>query len=318
MRTIRQTGTVGTRWALGGRRCRYAWQLAVALGVPIGAGCTVTNTSSTPDGGGSGGSSGGTSGTSSSGSASTGDAGSDARTSSGGSSGGSSGASGGSSSGSSGASSSGASDGGGDAGSEAHSEGAAPDAPGDAPAESSTDGGCTTGGGLIVNGSFECPTVPVGGFLSYSRGQSFDGWTVVGASGSVSPLSGSYRSGSITWTAEDGKQTLDLTGDGSNTATGVQQTVSTSVGQTYTLTFWVGNIDDPSAGWGTSSTVKIQINGSQVLSAVNSGGDAGATTLSWQKFQVQFTATTQSTDIAFINGDPSTDNSNILDNVTLN
>jgi hypothetical protein len=179
------------------------------------------------------------------------------------------------------------------------------------------DGGCSTAvGGLLANGGFECPTVTAGSYLLVSPGSTFAGWTVVGASGNVAILSGTFTTGSLAFPAHSGAQTLDLTGV-SNTVTGVQQVVPTSIGTVYTLSFWVGNIYDATGSFGTSSTVDALVDGTQVLSAVNTGG-SGTSTLSWQQFSVQFTATGTSTTIALMNGDASNDSSNILDDVTLN
>ena len=47
---------------------------------------------------------------------------------------------------------------------------------------------------------------------------------------------------------------------------------------------------------------------------MNSGG---GTTLTWEKFNVSFKAATSSTVIKFLNGDPRSDNSNGLDNVSV-
>src|SRR5579863_3065181 len=93
---------------------------------------------------------------------------------------------------------------------------------------------------LIKNGSFEMPVVPVGGFKEFSTGQSFTGWQVVGARGSVAIVSGNYQGGGITFNAETGAQWIDLTGDESNMAAGVSQSVATTSGTEYHLTFWVG------------------------------------------------------------------------------
>jgi len=53
------------------------------------------------------------------------------------------------------------------------------------------------------------------------------------------------------------------------------------------------------------------------LAAVNTDG-AGTKTLAWRQFTLDFVAAQASTTIAFLNGDPSNDNSNILDDVVLN
>jgi len=173
-----------------------------------------------------------------------------------------------------------------------------------------------TTGSLLSNGGFECPVVASGGFASYSPGQQFFGWTVVGASGQVSPLSGKYVSGAYSWPAHGGAQAIDLTGNGTNAATGISQVVPTVPGTAYRLSFWIGNLVAPAAGWGSSSTVNVSVDGVQVMSAVSADG-AGATALAWKPFTLTFTAAATMTTVSFVNGDPSNDNSNILDDVVL-
>ena len=157
--------------------------------------------------------------------------------------------------------------------------------------------------------------VAAGGFQLFAVDGHFPGWTVIGAAGNVAPLSTAYANGVFKWPAHEGNQTLDLTGL-SNTATGVSQVVSTKSGTKYDLSFWVGNIVNPGGPWGTSSAVNVLVDGAQVVDAVNSDG-AGATSLSWKQFSVQFTATSSSTTVAFVNGDPPTDETNIIDQVVL-
>jgi hypothetical protein len=168
---------------------------------------------------------------------------------------------------------------------------------------------------LIRNGGFEMPVVPDGGFVLFSTGQKFPHWTVVGASGNVAPISGTFTQGGFNFVAKKGKQFIDLTGT-SNTATGVRQKVVTSPGQGYSLTFYVGNVVNPSGIFGTSSTVNVLVDGTQIFSATNSKG-TGSTTQVWQKFTVTFTATKSKTAIALINGDPASDTANGLDAVSL-
>jgi Protein of unknown function (DUF642) len=172
-------------------------------------------------------------------------------------------------------------------------------------------------GSLLSDGGFECPIVSQGSFTSYATGQQFFGWSVVGAAGSVSALSGAYTNGGYSWPAHGGSQTLDLTGNASNSAVGVAQTVATTPQVTYHLSFWIGNLVAPGTEWGTSSTVNVTVDGTQLLTATNSDG-AGSTAITWKQFTLDFTATMSATTIAFINGDPSTDNSNLLDDVALN
>jgi hypothetical protein len=104
----------------------------------------------------------------------------------------------------------------------------------------------------------------------------------------------------------------DLTGPTFGPIEGVQQTVTTTPGQTYNLSFYVGNV----AGgvFGTTSSVGVLINGSLVATKTNS---APGTTLSWEPFTVPFTAASASTVIGFENLDPAGDDSNGLDNISL-
>lgn len=166
---------------------------------------------------------------------------------------------------------------------------------------------------LITNGSFETPVVPVGGFSNFLSGSTaITGWTVVGPE--ASPVSNKFVSLGITFPAEDGVQWLDLTGDISNVVEGVEQTIATSAGSTYALSYFVGDVIDPTTFYGSTSTVNVFINGTLIQTAVNSGGGK---TLTWEQFTTSFVATFSSTNITFLNGDPRTDNSNGLDNVVV-
>ena len=108
-----------------------------------------------------------------------------------------------------------------------------------------------------------------------------------------------------------------MTGDGANsTADGVQTTLATAIGQAYNLSFYVGNIVDPAGIFGTTSTVDVLVNGLPVLTATNSAG-TGLTSQVWQQFSLAGVATTASTTFEFLNGDPSGDSSNGLDNIVI-
>lgn len=166
---------------------------------------------------------------------------------------------------------------------------------------------------LIVNGSFEEPVVPKGSYATFRTGQSFPGWQVTGASGSVSPISGDYAQAGLRWNAQSGAQWLDMTGPSASSGTGVQQSVSTQPGATYTLVFYVGNV--VAGGFGNSSSIEVMVDGKSLGTVRNDSSMAGQQ--SWQRFQMPVTAATATTTIAFINRDPRNDNSNGLDNVSL-
>ena len=161
-----------------------------------------------------------------------------------------------------------------------------------------------TRAGLIANGSFESPTVPAGGFSNFAGGSTgITGWTVVGDG--VSIVSGTFAQNGVTFQAQDGKQWLDLTGDGVNSKTdGVSQDVATTIGQSYQLSFYVGSTTDNSTFF--PSTVDLSIGGATRVSFTNP--TAPTNMLNWELFNVQFTATTASTNITFFNGDASNNN----------
>lgn len=168
---------------------------------------------------------------------------------------------------------------------------------------------------LITNGSFETPIVPVGSFTDFPSGSALiTGWTVFGAAGGVSIVSGSFSQSGVTTPAQSGAQFLDLTGNGTNSTEGVQQTVATIPGHQYQLTYYIGN-NSSGSFFGITSTVNVLINGVQAFSDTNSAVDL--TSVTWQQYTHTFVASTGSTTIGFQNADPPADSANGLDNIVL-
>lgn len=165
---------------------------------------------------------------------------------------------------------------------------------------------------LVANGSFEETVVAAGRYQLFSTGQAFPGWQVIGAKGNVAPISGQYTKARIQFVARHGNQWLDMTGL-SNSATGVQQSVSTQAGAPYTLTFYVGNV--VASGFGTTSAVEVLVNGKSAGTFRNDGNSSGLQ--NWRQAQLAIPAAGASTTIAFINRDASNDNSCGLDDVSL-
>jgi hypothetical protein len=157
--------------------------------------------------------------------------------------------------------------------------------------------------------------VPSASYRLFSTGQTFTGWRVVGHAGNVAIIKGNFAQNGFTFPAGCGTQWLDLTGV-SNTPTGVAQTISTVRNSTHTLTFKVGNVYNPGGIFGTTSTVKVFVNGVLLMTAKNTMG-AGIHHLVWQQFTKNFVAATTSTTLSFINADPSSDTSNGLDCITM-
>jgi hypothetical protein len=168
---------------------------------------------------------------------------------------------------------------------------------------------------LIANGSFETPVVNPGTFQLFVVGSSgLTGWSVIGPAGRDIANVNNFSQNGVTFAAQSGNQSLDLTGFNDNSTEGVAQTIATTIGDRYHLTFYVGNTTGGGI-FGTTSTVDLLLNGGQVLAAVNSA--VNTTGLTWQQFSFDFVATGASTALGFVNGDPGTDNSNFLDNVVL-
>jgi len=168
---------------------------------------------------------------------------------------------------------------------------------------------------IVDNGSFELPVVTVGGFTLFTSTTPLPGWQVVGAAGNVGVCSASYGQGGLRFPAADGAQWMDLTGL-TNTATGITQAIATSPGAHYTLGFQFGNIVNPGGIFGTTSSVEVSVNGQVVRTVTNALG-AGQGVLVWQDVSVNFTASSASTTISFLNRDPGTDDSNGIDAVTV-
>jgi len=174
----------------------------------------------------------------------------------------------------------------------------------------------------ITNPGFETQSPPVAATTcsSYSAASTgITGWTVVGP-GFVAVCSGGYVQGGVSFVTGDGSSYwLDLTGITSNLLDGVQQSVPTNAGDSYTLTFLVGNVNNTNAGganFGTTSTVDVFANGTS-LGAFTNSCTSCTTTQQWQQFSTTFVANSASTVLRFLNGDPVTDNTNGLDNVVL-
>lgn len=160
---------------------------------------------------------------------------------------------------------------------------------------------------LVTNGDFETPLVPAGSFTDFAAASPLlTGWTVLGAD--VAVVSGSYPN----TPAQSGNQWLDLMGLDVAGGGSITQTIATTTGQQYNVSFWVGNITSLP---GTTSTVDFKVNGNLVLSATNSTPNI---VLGWQQFTTSFIATGSSTLIGFFNGDTyPPDVNNGLDNIVI-
>jgi hypothetical protein len=166
---------------------------------------------------------------------------------------------------------------------------------------------------LIVNGSFETPVVPNGFYTNFPGGSiAITGWTVVGVDSSV--VDGDFIQSGITFQAQDGEQWIDMAGVTSNaSSSGVTQSVPTTIGGLYELSFYVGSAQ--ASPFFAASTVDLSINGGPRVPFHNS--IAPSNMLNWQQFIVPFVATSNSTNLTFYNGSASNNFLSALDNVVI-
>jgi len=186
---------------------------------------------------------------------------------------------------------------------------------------------------LLVNGSFEEPTVPgtstcgpYSNCLGFNVGDDIAGWTVIGKGGApgaavVMSLGSNYtepdNSGNnaiLHFYPAHGFQALDLTGEGNQGLTnGIKQSVTTIAGNPYQLSFFVGHQYDQAPGYAGPASVVLYIDGIEIETLTNPNDTAE--NINWMQFIYDFTAPTNFTTIAFLNGTPLGNNYAGLDNV---
>ena len=167
---------------------------------------------------------------------------------------------------------------------------------------------------LVVNGGFEAPVTPTGGFVQLFGGNSFPGWSVGG--NDVIIINSAYSEAGLVFNPNSGVNAIDLTGAGNTGPTNaITQTIGGTFG-TYTLRFFVGNAS-PTGGNGAvyrqPSTVNLSINGGAIQSFTNS--DDTPFGINWKPFEVSFFTETPVT-LTFSNGTVG-DNMLGLDDVSL-
>ncbi len=161
-----------------------------------------------------------------------------------------------------------------------------------------------TAANLLVNGDFESPAPADGKFIIVGGGSgALTGWTVTGpANNAVALLNTNYTEPRISFEAQSGQTSLDITGGGNSGPTsGISQSVNTTAGQRYTLDFWVGNADgrDNGDNYLGASSVDLRIDGAEIQPFTN--GDLTLDAVNWREFSWSFTAAGPTTNIAFFN-----------------
>jgi hypothetical protein len=147
------------------------------------------------------------------------------------------------------------------------------------------------------------------------------GWTVDGnfGNGLLNLVNNNYNEdwanpGMLHFYAQDGNQSIDLTGTGDQGDNGISQTVSTVAGQRYLLTFYVGHADDHYiVSYSGPTTVGLKINGIEVGTFVNNADTLNQ--INWTQNSYDFLANSNITTISFYTRN--TNNYAGLDNVSL-
>lgn len=170
--------------------------------------------------------------------------------------------------------------------------------------------GHASAGDLIINGNFSEPnaaTLPNDGSVYkfvYAGDPSLTGWTVTSGSVETDLTTSTFG----TSTASGNPQNLDLDGNSAGT---IAQSFATTMGQTYSLSFYYS--DNP-YGSGAAATVSASDSSLTPLSITHS--DAAYGSLNWQYVQVNFIATSTSSTLTFASNDPASSTTGILlDNV---
>lgn len=169
---------------------------------------------------------------------------------------------------------------------------------------------------LVVNGDFEAAPAPIGGYSQYFGGNTFTGWTVTG--NDVIVIDKNYSESGLVFNAQGGSQNaIDLTGAGNTgAADGITQTIATTPGKVYRLSFYVGNASPTGGNAGSytqPSTLNLSIDGGAVQSFTNATNTPFG--IDYQKFTLTFTAG-GATNLLFTNGTVG-DNMLGLDTVTV-
>ena len=169
----------------------------------------------------------------------------------------------------------------------------------------------------VLNGGFETPVVSPGGFAHFVGGQTMGAWNVVGTG--VLLVHTAYAEpgeGISSFASQAGLNSLDLTGAGNEGFTsGVEQTVQTTAGQAYHLSFFVGRASSASPLYSAPATVDLSINGGPRVGYTNTAATPGTT--NWKKFTTTIVATGSSTKLSFYNGTPVPTTEAGLDGVVL-
>lgn len=175
---------------------------------------------------------------------------------------------------------------------------------------------------LFTNPGFETPPLSSGSISLYTTGSTtLTGWTVVGPA--VYHIHTNYSepgNGVSSMLANSGSHYVDITGNGNQGINcGITQSIATTVGVTYDLSFWMSNClaTNGAAAYSSVSILDVSINGGPRQSFTHSAGNVLGQNV-WAQKRLSFVATTTTTSIAFLNGTSGSTNNLIgLDDVSV-
>ena len=121
--------------------------------------------------------------------------------------------------------------------------------------------------------------------------------------------------GTLQFLPNGGNQSLDLTGAFNTLDGGVSQTVTLTTGLTYTISFFVGNMDNRANNYPSDSSVQVLNNGSSLGTFTNNVNTNNQT--NWTQFSLNFPASTASNTIEFRNATGASDSFVGLDDVSI-
>lgn len=161
---------------------------------------------------------------------------------------------------------------------------------------------CEVGENLLVNGSFEAPSIGKSWLLT-----SVDDWSVTRVSDATS-IAGELWKG-LFGGASDGEQNVELD---STEPTQIAQTVTTIPGATYELRFDFSA--RPSTGL-ADNDVDAQIDGVAIMNAAADG--TSITANDWTTYSQTFVADTAATDVSFVDNGTANKLGSLIDNAVL-
>jgi hypothetical protein len=172
----------------------------------------------------------------------------------------------------------------------------------------------TTKAQIILNGSFEQPALS--STVNYTSTFSFTGWS--GASTGDGGTAGVVLGTNFGLTPEDGNQAFSFNGNNPPDGTFIEQTFSTTIGQSYAVDFWLGRNGDPAFDVGPE-TLEVQ---ASVLNASNTTISSitaePPSTDTWSMSTFAFTANSSTSTLLFTDISGSNPNSDLfLDNVSV-